>query len=52
MEDKKDGEGEFYWQDGKVYKGQWKDGKQHGYGVIIDKDGKEIKAEWAEGKKI
>jgi hypothetical protein len=35
-----------------VYKGAWKDGKQHGAGVIVDKDGKETRAEWAEGKKI
>ncbi len=27
IEDKKEGYGEFYWQDGKIYKGNWKDGK-------------------------
>lgn len=27
IEDKKEGFGEFYWQDGKIYKGNWKDGK-------------------------
>ncbi len=25
--DKKDGEGTFYWRDGRRYKGGWKDGK-------------------------
>lgn len=35
-EDKKAGYGEFYWSDGKIYKGAWKDGKQHGLGELID----------------
>lgn len=25
--DKKDGYGEYYWIDGRVYKGQWREGK-------------------------
>lgn len=40
MNDKKEGYGEYHWNDGRVYKGQWKDGKQEGEGTLIDKDGK------------
>lgn len=31
--DKKNGYGEFEWADGKVYKGNWVNGKQHGKGL-------------------
>jgi len=27
VDDKKEGYGEFYWPDGKCYKGEWKNGK-------------------------
>jgi len=27
VNDKKEGYGEFYWPDGRIYKGYWKDGK-------------------------
>lgn len=29
-----------------MYQGSWKDGKQHGKGILIDKDGNEMEAEW------
>lgn len=28
----KEGMGTFYWPDGRIYVGQWKDGRQHGFG--------------------
>ena len=33
----KDGIGKFEWPDGRWYKGQWKNGKQHGYGIFYSK---------------
>jgi hypothetical protein len=42
----------FYWKDGRVYEGLWKDGKQHGIGVFTSKDGQVRKGEWQFGKKI
>lgn len=32
------GTGDFYWSDGLIYKGQWKDGFQEGIGVQIYQD--------------
>ena len=52
FEDKKDGEGVFKWGDGREYRGQWKNGKQHGKGTLVDKDGNMTVAEWIEGKRV
>lgn len=30
----KDGIGTFYWEDGRIYQGQWANGKQHGLGIF------------------
>ena len=35
-----------------MYKGNWKDGKQDGQGILTDKDGNEVAAEWVNGKRI
>lgn len=35
----KHGYGIFYWGDGRIYKGMWKDGKQHGEGEYITNNG-------------
>ena len=35
-----------------MYKGSWKDGKQHGKGTLVDKDGNQMEAEWNDGKRI
>lgn len=35
----KHGEGEFRWPDGTKYIGEFREGKQHGKGVLIDKHG-------------
>ena len=52
VEDKKEGYGAFKWADGRAYKGHWKDGKQHGKGILVDKEGQETEAELVEGKRI
>lgn len=31
----KEGMGTFYWPDGRIYIGKWKDGKQHGFGKFM-----------------
>jgi hypothetical protein len=51
VNDKKEGYGEFSWPDGKIYKGQWRDGKQHGEGVLKHK-GVERKGLWDNGKRL
>ena len=49
--DMKDGFGIFYSID-KRYEGTWKDGKQHGKGIIVHNNGKVIYIEYYEGKKV
>ena len=44
----KEGEGIFTWPDGKVYKGGWQEGKQHGCGEVIF-DGVSTKSVWKHG---
>ena len=39
VHDKKEGYGKYSWPDGRIYKGYWKDGKQHGLGELITKVG-------------
>lgn len=34
-----DGKGIFKWRDGRIYEGDWKNGKMHGYGIYIWPDG-------------
>ena len=46
------GYGEFTWPNGRVYKGQWSEGKQCGEGIIVDENGKTRKGEWANGKRV
>lgn len=52
MDDKKHGYGEFYWPDGRSYRGYWSDGKQHGRGIYRGSNGQEREGEWANGQKI
>lgn len=40
INDKKEGYGEFFWPDGRVFKGQWLNGKQNGHGVMTDSTGR------------
>ena len=52
MDDKKEGQGVFYWPDGRKYDGQWLNGKQDGVGVYSTANGKSRKGEWKDGKRI
>jgi hypothetical protein len=40
------GEGVFSWNDGRVYKGSFINGKMHGEGMLTFKNGKVIMGEW------
>lgn len=37
--DKKHGQGVLKWADGRVYAGEWKEGKQHGIGLYKNNKG-------------
>lgn len=50
-DDKKEGYGEFFWPDGRVYKGYWKGGKQHGKGIFITPEQETKYGVWCDGKK-
>lgn len=50
MKDRKEGYGEFTWPSGAVFKGQWRDGKQHGEGWMKDEEGKVKTGRWEEGE--
>ena len=45
-----DGEGVFTWQDGRIYKGDYKDDKKEGLGVFSWPDGRKYDGEWSQGK--
>lgn len=56
----KEGVGTFYWLDGRIYSGQWKDGKQHGFGKFYNPEeggnqrNKQVEfmhGEWVDGKR-
>ena len=36
MKDVRDGYGEYTFHDGRKYKGEWKRGVYHGWGIMID----------------
>ena len=40
------------YDDGGIYEGAFKDGKQHGKGTYISKEGQSRKGEWANGHKV
>ena len=42
----------FYRPDGKVYEGEWFNGRQHGVGVFTDAKGHTHNAEWRDGRRI
>ena len=52
MDDKKEGHGVFTWPDNRQYDGQWKNGKQHGFGTYHSSKGEIKHGEWAEGKRL
>ena len=63
----KDGQGEYIWADGRIYKGfiisfinkyhqklkgDWKDDQRNNDGIFIDKNGKKILQKWSKGTLI
>ena len=42
----------FRWKDGRVYEGEWLDGKQHGRGTFIKIDGTRKVGIWENGRNI
>lgn len=46
------GEGEFYWPDGRRYKGEYKDDKKHGFGIFYWNDNRRYEGEWKDGKQV
>ena len=42
----------FYRADGKMYEGDWANGKQHGRGTYTNQKGETKECEWREGKKV
>ena len=40
------------WPDGRIYQGQWQNGKQHGEGIYTKPDGTSRKGEWNNGKRV
>merc|ERR1712060_139374 len=42
----------FSWSDGRVYRGQWNSGQQHGKGVAIDTNGVVTRGIWHYGQMV
>ncbi len=45
-----EGTGIYIWNDGRMYQGQYKDDKKHGYGVYTWADGRCYEGYWFRGK--
>jgi hypothetical protein len=43
--------GEYYWDNGDSYKGEWKNNKRHGTGTYVYKSGTKFSGEWKDGYK-
>lgn len=50
--DKKHGKGDYRWADGRIYSGEWLEGKQHGIGFMLYPNNKVKKAKYDQGNKI
>jgi hypothetical protein len=42
----------YQYPDGRCYKGQWQNGKQHGEGTFVSPEGVSRKGEWKNGKRL
>jgi hypothetical protein len=47
----KEGVGLFFWPDGRIYEGYWKNGKQSGYGRYVNQQHEEKYGYWNQGKR-
>jgi hypothetical protein len=45
----KDGYGKFTWPDGRMYEGEWKEGKIHGQGKFREANGRVREGIWENG---
>lgn len=45
------GQGVYKWVDGKVYEGNWRNGKREGYGILTYADGRKYEGEHVEDKR-
>ena len=45
-----DGIGVYTWQDGRSYRGEYKDDKKHGFGIYTWSDGRLYSGHWCRGK--
>ena len=45
-----DGIGVYTWQDGRQYRGEYKDDKKHGFGIYTWSDGRMYSGHWCRGK--
>jgi len=54
LNDKKHGYGIYEQSDGKIYEGNWLDGRQHGYGTFyLDQSKTKVKyGNWNEGRRM
>jgi antitoxin component YwqK of YwqJK toxin-antitoxin module len=48
---KKNGKGKYFWSNGQVYEGEFKDNECHGAGVLYYLCGKKFEGQWKNGKK-
>ncbi|PTB95926.1 hypothetical protein C9994_09620 [Marivirga lumbricoides] len=47
VNDKRSGEGTYYWSKGEKYKGNWENDKRNGFGILYDKDNNiKLQGEW------
>ena len=45
-----DGDGTFYWSDGRIYRGEYVNDQKEGFGVFTWSDGRSYDGCWSNGK--